>query len=249
MGLLNSLFVGIFAVKVANHLIDLGVDVNKLDKECQRILYEIERDRRKDLSPQEAASYFFGAAFSNISPDCYLLPASLADMIDRSNVIMDGWAKKGKMRRQLVVSIQESLRGQLSEDKNYEWKNQELGIHFKAQPNDLVWKVVTPQVADLIQQGFLDIWQRTDLDKYTDTNSLPPEIIEIICEVADKIGEPNNLNPAFIMLVTHQYIDADRLMRQMYRTRWVAFMVSRDSCAPPPETYIDYIKSTYFGGE
>lgn len=115
MGLVNSLFVGIFAAKVANRLIDLGIDVNKLDQVCQEILYEIERDRRKDLSPQEAASYFFGAAFSNILPDCYLLPVSSTDMVERATVIMDGWVNKGKMRRQLADSIQKSIRSQLLE--------------------------------------------------------------------------------------------------------------------------------------
>lgn len=248
MGLVNSLLVGFFAAKVANHLIDLGIDVNKLDQTCQGMLYEIERDRRKELSPLEAASYFFGAAFSNISPDCYLLPASPTDMADRATAIMDGWVNSGKMRRQLADSIKNSLRSQLLEDEDYEWKNKELGIYFKAQPSDPVWKVVTPPVAELIQQGFLEIWRRTDLEKYNDTNSLPPELIEIIGEVANKVGEPNNLNPAFIILVTHQYVDADQLMRQMYRTRWVAFMVLRNSCAPSPESYHEYIMSRYFSG-
>ena len=128
----------------------------------------------------------------------------------------------------------------------YEWKNLELGIYFKPAPNDPVWKVVTPKIADLIQQGFLEIHQETELDKYSDTNALPAEVIDVIGEVANQIGEPNNLNPAFTILVTHQYIDADQLMRQMYLTRWVAFMVARNTCAPSPESYIDYIKARYF---
>lgn len=225
----------------------LGIDVNKLDEALISILYEIERDRRKDLSSHEATSYFLGAAFSNISLDCYLLPAATpTDMADRAMIIMEGWVHSGKMRRQWADSIQKSLRSQLYKDEDYEWKNQELGIYFKAQPNDPVWKVVTPQIADLIQQGFLEIWQRTNLEKYTDTNSLPPEIIDLIGEVANKVGEPNNLNPAISILVTHQYVDTDQLMRQMYRTRWVAFMVSRNSCAPSPESYHKYIMSRYF---
>ena len=137
MGLVNSLFVGIFAAKVANYLIDLGIDVDKLDQMCQKILYEIERDRRKDLSPQEAASYFFGAAFSNMSPDCYLLPALPADIANRATVIMDGWVNRGKMKRQWLDSIRKTLRDQLSEDEDYEWGNRELGIYFKATLNKL----------------------------------------------------------------------------------------------------------------
>ena len=113
MGLLDSLFIGAFAAKVANRLIDLGIAVNKLDEACKGILYEIERDRRKDLSPQEAASYFLGAAFSHISPDCYLLPVSPTDMADRATVIMEGWVNSGKMRKQWAETIQKTLRSQL----------------------------------------------------------------------------------------------------------------------------------------
>jgi hypothetical protein len=114
MRLLDSLLIGVFAAKVANRLIDLGIDVNKLDGALVAILYEIERDRRKELSPHEAASYFFSAAFSNISSDCYLLPvATPTDMADRAMVIMDSWVHSGKMRRQWAVSIQKTLRSQM----------------------------------------------------------------------------------------------------------------------------------------
>jgi hypothetical protein len=77
----------------------------------------------------------------------------------------------------------------------------------------------------LIQQGFLEIYYCAGLENFSDTNALPAlpaEVIDTICEVTSRIGEPNNLNPAFTILVTHQYVDADRYMRQMYLTRWVA---------------------------
>ena len=113
MGLLDPLLVGVFAARVANRLIDLGIDVNKIDEACRKVLYEIERDRRKDLSVHEAASYFFGAAFSNISPSSYLLPVSRAEMAFRAAAVVDGWVRSGKMRRQWAESIQKTLHGQL----------------------------------------------------------------------------------------------------------------------------------------
>ena len=137
-------------------------------------------------------------------------------------------------------------RTRLAESKAYEWQNHELGLYFQDRPDDPIWKVVTPKIAELIQQGFSEIYRRTELEKYSDTNALPAEVIDIIGEVANRIGELNNLNPSFTILVTHQYVDADKLMRQMFRTRWVAFMVGRNTCAPPPESYIDYIKTRYF---
>lgn len=137
-------------------------------------------------------------------------------------------------------------RAGLAESKVYEWQDHELGLYFEERPDDPIWKVVTPKVAELIQQGFSEIYRRTELEKYTDTNALPAALIDTIGEVANRIGEPNNLNPAFTTLVTHQYVDADPLMRQMYRTRWVAFMVKRNTIAPSPESYVDYIKGRYF---
>jgi hypothetical protein len=131
----------------------------------------------------------------------------------------------------------------------YKWKDQELGIYFTPKPNDPIWKPVTPRTAELIQQGFLEIYGRTELKKYSDTNKLPQHVINTIREVANEVGEKNNLNPAFRILISHQYVDADQLVRQMYKTRWVAFMVERSQYAPPPESYMKYIKSQYFSGD
>jgi hypothetical protein len=134
-------------------------------------------------------------------------------------------------------------------EESYEWKDHELGIYFTPKPNDPVWKAVMPRTAELIQQGFLEIYERAELEKYSDTNKLPQQVIDTIREVANAVGEKNNLNPAFIILISHQYVDADQLMRQMYKTRWVAFMVERSQYAPPPESYMNYIKSQYFSGD
>ncbi|OIQ75064.1 hypothetical protein GALL_432710 [mine drainage metagenome] len=137
-------------------------------------------------------------------------------------------------------------RVRLVESKAYEWQDLELGLYFEERPDDPVWKVVTPKIAELIQQGFSEIYHCTKLERYTDTDALTAEVIDTIGAIANRIGEPNNLNPAFTILVTHQYVDADPLMRQMYRTRWVAFMVKRNTFAPSPESYVDYINDRYF---
>ena len=128
----------------------------------------------------------------------------------------------------------------------YQWRNAELGIYFQSAPDDRAWQSITPQIADLMQDGFLEIDRKTSLDRHSDTNALGDETIDTICEVSDKYGQVANFNPAFIILVTHQYVDADRLMRQMYKSRWVAFMVSRSTFAPSPESYVDYINKRYF---
>jgi hypothetical protein len=133
-----------------------------------------------------------------------------------------------------------------SAKEDYQWRNEELGIYFRRRPTDPAWKNVSPPIADSVQDGFLEICELANLDQYDDTNELPKDVIDVICEVANDVGERNKFNPAFIILVTHQYVDADRQMRQMYKTRWVAFMVSRSPYAPPPESYLDYITAQYF---
>jgi hypothetical protein len=143
------------------------------------------------------------------------------------------------------ITASRSRSGKPSEAE-HEWKNGELAIYFTPKLDDPIWMAVTKQNAELIQQGFLKIWQQVGLEKYKSTNALPAEVIDTICEVANKVGERHNLNPTFIILITHQYVDADPLMRQMYRTRWIAFMIARSEYAPPPESYMEYIKTTYF---
>jgi hypothetical protein len=137
-------------------------------------------------------------------------------------------------------------RARLAESIAYEWKDRELGIYFQEQLDDPIWKHVTPRVAELIQEGFAEIYRKARLEEFSDTNSIPAEVIDLIGEVANKRAEPNNINPAYTILVTHQYVDADPNLRLGYKTRWVAFMVKRKTFAPPPESYVGFIKDRYF---
>lgn len=147
-----------------------------------------------------------------------------------------------------LAGIDSQVSRKSPEPEDYQWKNQELSIYFKAQPKDPIWAEVTEQKAEVIQQGFLEILRRTSLDKRNNTNTLPSEVIDTICGIANEVGEKNDLNPVFIILLAHQYVDADQIMRQLHKSRWVASMVSRSDFAPPPESYMKYINSTYFSG-
>lgn len=131
--------------------------------------------------------------------------------------------------------------------EDHKWVNEELGAYFQSKPRDSVWKTINPAKADLIQTGFLELWRTLGLERYKRTDDLPAEAIDRIAAVANSYADKHDLNPSFIILVTHQYVDADPLMRQTYRTRWVAFMAERSSYAPSPESYLAYIKVTYFG--
>ena len=84
MGILNALSFGIFASRVCNALIDLGINPNRLDSDCRQMLHEVEKTKHKELSPHEAAAYFFGCAFPYLRQEFFLLPISRIEMAIRS---------------------------------------------------------------------------------------------------------------------------------------------------------------------
>ena len=87
--------------------------------------------------------------------------------------------------------------------EQHEWSSQELAVYFRARPDDPTWAVVTPQNAEIIQQGFLRIWKQAELEKYRDTNDLTPEVVDLICDIANDVGHKDNLNPFFVILLAH----------------------------------------------
>ncbi|MCY4754671.1 hypothetical protein [Pelomonas aquatica] len=113
MGILNAFRTGIFAARIAGCLLDLGIDVKKLDAQCAKILYEIECEKSKELSPHEAALYFFGAALPYLDPVCFTLPISSQDLAQRAEVISNQWIKAGKMRRPILEAILKTLRREM----------------------------------------------------------------------------------------------------------------------------------------
>jgi hypothetical protein len=100
MGLFSVFRTGIFAAKIAGHLIDLGVDVNKLDPACARVLYIIERDGPKQkMTSYEAAWKFFCVAFGNLPTACILVPMASPEFAVRGRLIALTWESKGKLRK------------------------------------------------------------------------------------------------------------------------------------------------------
>jgi len=116
VGILNAILVGAFAGKVASCLIDLGVDINKFPPDLKEFLHIVEVEKRKEMSPQEAASYFFGMTFSDIPRYCYLIPVNDLLLAIRGCEIMRGWFRKGKMSLEIYSFIQYTLQEKYSED-------------------------------------------------------------------------------------------------------------------------------------
>lgn len=147
------------------------------------------------------------------------------------------------------MSFLSRLFGRPKNNPSFESPNSALNSYFTPQPNDAVWSVVTLENAFILQSGFLAIWQRAGLEERKNTNFLSEDVTKKVCDAANEVGEKNNTNPFAMILLAHQYIDADPLIRQVRRSRWVAEMVNRPDYAPPPESYLQYIKNTYFSGK
>ena len=109
MGLIDATLCGIFAAKIANRLIDLGIDVKKIGPDAGQHLYEIERDKRKILSPHEAAMYFYSAALPLLDPACFLYPLDKYGMSQRGQVIIEQWFAGGKVREPHFVAAMKQL--------------------------------------------------------------------------------------------------------------------------------------------
>lgn len=122
----------------------------------------------------------------------------------------------------------------------------ELNFSFKSNPSDSMWGTINIQCAKHIQQALLDIWLKADLENQSDTNCTPNEVLKVISDIANEYSAKHGIRPAHVIIMAHQYIDADPLMRQLYRNKWVSEMVSRSMYAPPPEAYIKFVKATYF---
>ena len=111
--IVEPILVGIFAARVANHLISLGIDVNKLDKDCADALWKIEHFRRKEFNPREAAVFFYGIAFGQMPDECFILNFSRSGQIYHVDAIIREWAVQGKIREVVRVITHDSLKAQL----------------------------------------------------------------------------------------------------------------------------------------
>lgn len=90
-----SLLSAIYASRIAVRLLELGINVRKLNAECAGALFDIERGDRKRTNPAEAAAKFIGIAFDKIGPEAYTLPITPDDMAARALIVMRIWARDG----------------------------------------------------------------------------------------------------------------------------------------------------------
>lgn len=121
-----------------------------------------------------------------------------------------------------------------------------LELMFEPRPNDPVWKLVTLDNLGEYQKWFLAAERRAELGKLFSSNRIDDETDRKICDVVDEFAKATTLHPMILLILIHQFVDADHLLRQFWRGEWVVQMAQRPNYAPQPEAYVKYIKERFF---
>ena len=111
---------------------------------------------------------------------------------------------------------------------------------------DLVWDGINDKDIALIQKAFILLCQKESLDSILSTEELSQNKLQAISHAANQLHNESKINPSFLCLVTHQYVDSDHILRAMHRDNWVRLMVNRSDLAPSPESYVEYLSKIYF---
>ncbi len=122
----------------------------------------------------------------------------------------------------------------------------ELAGYFKLRPMDPVWKCVTWEKAPAYQLWFQRMLLRAGLLGLFSSSTITDEIATKMAEVATEAGETHDLNAQLLLVIAHQYVDADAMMRGIHTTDLVATIMSRPDFAPSPEGYVTYLKERFF---
>lgn len=120
-----------------------------------------------------------------------------------------------------------------------------LGLYFTPQPSDPAWKQITEENVAAYQLWFQRALLAAQLHKAYTSESLIGERAEAVCKTAFKAKDEHGLNPLLVLILAHQYVDADQMLRGLHTVDWVAFMMRRDSCAPPPESVAKFVIDFY----
>jgi hypothetical protein len=120
-----------------------------------------------------------------------------------------------------------------------------LGLYFSPQPQDPAWRQITAENVAAYQLWFQRAVLNAKLYEVHSSESLVGERAEAVCNTAFQAKEEHGLNPILILVLAHQYVEADQMMRGLHTVDWVAFMMKRDNCAPAPEDIAKFVIDFY----
>jgi hypothetical protein len=120
-----------------------------------------------------------------------------------------------------------------------------LGLYFTPQPNDPAWSPITGENVAAYQLWFQRALLRAKLHEAHSSESLVGERAEAVCNTAFQAKEEHGLNPILVLVLSHQYVEADLMVRGLHTVDWVTFMMSRNNCAPSPEGIAKFVIDFY----
>jgi hypothetical protein len=107
--ILRPLRIGIFASRIANRLIDLGVDVQRIGPVCGPFLLEFERVKLDDLNPYEAAAQFFVVALPDLPIDSFINCEERLEAVGRAGRVIAEWTAGGRMRPGFGIALMRTI--------------------------------------------------------------------------------------------------------------------------------------------
>ena len=110
-----------------------------------------------------------------------------------------------------------------------------VGDAFEPRPHDVIWRFVTAENVSAYQLWFQRMVVAGELQKLSTSRSLQEPEKKVMLDLACKAREEHGLHVIVLLVLVHQYINADFVLRSMHTLEWVAEMVKRVGYAPPPE--------------
>lgn len=107
---------------------------------------------------------------------------------------------------------------------------------------------MTFEIAPLFQKWFLEMVRTAELGRFYTTNSIDDITADLMSQIASRAHAESGLHPAILLILAHQFVDADVMMRQLQKDIWVIFMLRRPEWTPQPEAYVQYLSERFFDG-
>ena len=120
-----------------------------------------------------------------------------------------------------------------------------LGLRFSPQPNDPAWRQITAENVAAYQLWFQRAVLGAKLYEAHSSESLVGERAAAVCNSAFQAREEHGLKPILILVLAHQYVEADQMMRGLHTVDWVDFMMTRPNCVPAPEDIAKFVIDFY----
>lgn len=120
---------------------------------------------------------------------------------------------------------------------------------FSEQPSDPVWRRVTTSNLAAYEKWFALMRSRCSLSSFNSSNAFTDEVDDTLASLAGDAQGQDGLNSMLLLIVAHQFADADIMVRTLHASHWVAYSTQREPFAPQPESYLAYLTERFFSAQ